>query len=181
MEPKISILRYGHRIVRDERVTSHCCLVARAFGAQEIIIEGFEDQQLVQTVGNVAKTWGGKFKTTFTDSWKKTLKEYKKKGYHVVHCTMYGIPVKKALPSILKNKKILIIIGSQKVEKEVYLQSDSNISITTQPHSEIAALAVALHEIFRGKELEKKFEKAKIKIIPQANGKKIFELGKKAG
>ncbi len=175
---KISVLRYGHRIVRDERVTSHCCLVARAFGAEEIIVEGFEDEALKLTISKMNESWGSGFKLKFTESWKKTVKEYKKKGYFIVHCTMYGMPIQKEVKKIRKKGKILIIIGSQKVEKEVYYASDANISITTQPHSEVAALAITLHMLFEGKELEKKFEKARIKIIPQEKGKKVIELKK---
>lgn len=43
---QIVILRYGHRDIRDYRVTSHCALVARAFGAEKIIIEGNPDEQI---------------------------------------------------------------------------------------------------------------------------------------
>lgn len=54
----------------------------------------------------------------------------------------------------------------------VYQKSDYNISIGNQPHSEIAALAITLNELFEGKELNKKFSNAKIKVIPQKKGKK---------
>jgi len=176
---KISVLRYGHRIVRDERVTSHCGLVARAFGAEEIIVEGFEDEAMKQTITKMNSSWGSNFKIKFTESWKKTVREYKKKGYFVLHCTMYGMPIQKEIKKIRRKEKILIIIGSQKVEKEVYYASDANISVTTQPHSEVAALAITLHMLFNGKELDIKFEKAKIRIEPQAKGKKVIELKKK--
>ena len=35
----ISILRLGHRISRDKRITTHVALVARAFGANNIFID----------------------------------------------------------------------------------------------------------------------------------------------
>ena len=35
----IIVLRIGHRIGRDKRITTHVALVARAFGANEIIID----------------------------------------------------------------------------------------------------------------------------------------------
>ncbi|MBU2477332.1 tRNA (cytidine(56)-2'-O)-methyltransferase, partial [Candidatus Micrarchaeota archaeon] len=63
-------------------------------------------------------------------------------------------------------------VGAEKVPPQVYEKSDYNISIGNQPHSEIAALAVFLHELFEGKELNKKFSKGQIKIIPQKKGKK---------
>jgi len=173
--PKVVILRYGHRVVRDYRVTSHCCLVARAFGAEKIIIAGDEDKSVSKSVESVAKRWGGNFKVEFTGSWRSTLKEYKKKGYFSIHLTMYGLELEKEIKKIRKQKKILIIVGSQKVERGVYEQSDANISVTLQPHSEIAALAVTLDRLFKGKELEKKFKGAKIRITPKKNGKEVIK------
>ena len=35
----IAVLRIGHRINRDKRITTHCALVARAFGAKKIFID----------------------------------------------------------------------------------------------------------------------------------------------
>jgi len=35
----ITILRIGHRISRDKRITTHVALVARAFGAEKIYID----------------------------------------------------------------------------------------------------------------------------------------------
>jgi len=170
---KIAILRYGHRDIRDYRVTSHCCLVARAFGAEKIIVEGNKDKSIKETVQGVNKNWGKGIEIEFTNSWKKTLKEYKKNGFFSVHLTMYGLPLQKEIAKIRKHKKILIIIGSQKVVGEVYRLADMNISVTQQPHSEIAALAVTLDKIQKGKELEKKFKGAKLRIVPQSHGKKV--------
>lgn len=173
--PKVVILRYGHRLVRDYRVSSHACLVARAFGAEKIIIDGDEDKSIIKSVKSVTSRWGGKFSVEFTDGWKKTLQEYRKKGYFVVHLTMYGLTLQKEIKKIKKQKNILIIIGSQKVEPEVYRLSDLNISVTQQPHSEIAALAVSLDWIFGGKELEKRFTGAKIKVTPMNKGKNVVK------
>jgi tRNA (cytidine56-2'-O)-methyltransferase len=171
--PKIVVLRYGHRLVRDYRVTSHACLVARALGAEKIIINGERDQSVEKSVKSVVTRWGGKFSVEFAESWRKVLKEYKKKGYFVAHLTMYGKALEKEAKELRKQKKILLIIGSQKVEPAVYELSDLNLSVTQQPHSEIAALAVALDWIFDGKELSKKFGNAKIKVLPRGKGKKI--------
>lgn len=167
------ILRYGHRQTRDQRATTHCCLVARAFGAQKIIIDGEQDKELKKTINKITKKWGGKFNTTFTNSWKKTIQKYKKHGFKIIHLTMYGLPIKKELQKIKKHKKIIIIIGSQKVEKQVYDTADYNISITNQPHSEIAALAVFLHETIK---TPSKFENAKIKIIPNKKTKHVQKM-----
>jgi tRNA (cytidine56-2'-O)-methyltransferase len=89
---------------------------------------------------------------------------------------MYGEILSNIEKEIIKNEKICIIIGSQKVEAEVYTLSDYNISITNQPHSEIAALAVAMDRLSEGKELSATFSNPKKQIIPQKKGKKVIDL-----
>ncbi len=178
VKQEIAVLRYGHRLVRDYRVTSHCCLVARAFGAKKVIIAGDEDKSLKKSVDDVASRWGGAFKVEFTDSWRKSLAWFKKKGFFSVHLTMYGLPLQTEIKKLRKKGKVLFVIGSQKVEKEVYEKSDANIAVTGQPHSEIAALAVALDWVQSGKELGKRFAKAKIRVVPQKIGKMVSKRGK---
>ncbi|MFA6268202.1 MAG: tRNA (cytidine(56)-2'-O)-methyltransferase [archaeon] len=170
----IVIVRYGHREVRDYRVTGHCGLVARAFGAKKMIVCGEKDESLVTTIAGVNKTWGGKFGVEFSDSWRSSVTKLKKEGYKIVHLTMYGTPVQEAEKNLLAEKKIAIIIGSQKVERPVYLEADYNIGVTSQPHSEIAALAVFLDRVQQGKELEKIFSGAERRIVPQERGKKVL-------
>lgn len=172
MVKKVSVLRYGHRDFRDYRVTSHCCLVARAFGADEIIIEG-EAKEIKKSVDEVTARWGGGFKVKFADSWKTAVKEFSKKGYKSVHLTMYGLPLSEVVSEIRSVDNVLVIIGSQKVEREVYEVSDFNVAIGNNPHSEIAALSVFLHDLFEGKELDKEFKGGKVRVIPQAHGKKV--------
>lgn len=162
MAKEIVVLRYGHRAKRDERVSTHCCLVARAFGAKKIIIIGERDEGIEQSVNKLCERWGGPFEVSFSDSWRNELKKLKKNGFTVVHLTMYGKPIQKVIDEIRKHDKIVVIIGSKKVEIGVYEESDYNVAITKQPHSEIAALAVFLDWYFQGKELEKKFANAKI-------------------
>ena len=87
---------------------------------------------------------------------------------------MYGISVKKKINVIKEEKRILIIIGSEHVPGVYYGLADYNISITSQPISELSALTIFLHEYFDGKELDIKFENAKVRIIPQEKGKKII-------
>lgn len=172
----ITVFRYGHREIRDYRVTSHCSLVARAFGAKKIIVCGEKDNSMKNSVDDVTKRWGGPFKIVFVKNWEKKLKNLKKEGYILVHLTMYGQEIIDKEEEISKKDKICIIIGSQKVEKEVYLISDYNISITRQPHSEIAALAVIMDRIQKGKQFNKKFLRAKKTIIPMKKGKKVIDL-----
>ncbi|MBI2598441.1 MAG: tRNA (cytidine(56)-2'-O)-methyltransferase [Candidatus Diapherotrites archaeon] len=175
MDNRVVVLRYGHRIVRDFRVTSHCALAARAFGAQKIIICGAEDPELTKSVEKISNNWGGKFEVEFADSWKEALKKYKKNGFYAVHLTMYGVPLPSKLKELQKLQKILVIIGSQKVEREVYNLADYNVSVTFQPHSEIAALAIFLDRLFDGAFLSKKFPKSKIFISAREKGKGVLK------
>ena len=169
----ISVLRLGHRSQRDVRISTHCGLVARALGASEIIYSGEPDPKLVDSVKSVAKNWGGPFSASYEKSWRKVMAKYKRKGFSICHLSMYGLPIEKQIGKIRKHRNILIVIGAEKVPGEVYRLADYNIAVTNQPHSEVAALAVFLHEFNRGKELGRKFKKAKLKIIPQERGKKV--------
>jgi tRNA (cytidine56-2'-O)-methyltransferase len=171
----IAVLRLGHRQKRDERLSTHVGLAARALGASEVIYSGEEDSGIIESVKNVTERWGGSFAARYEKSWKKAIESCKKKKFCIVHLTMYGLPLKKKIVKIRKAKKILVIVGSEKVPSEIYRLADYNISITSQPHSEVAALAIFLHELQKGKELEKKFRKAKLVIVPQERGKKVVE------
>ncbi|MCX8189750.1 MAG: tRNA (cytidine(56)-2'-O)-methyltransferase [Candidatus Diapherotrites archaeon] len=177
MMPEVVVLRYGHRPIRDERVTTHCCLVARAFGADEITIIGNTDENLKKRIEKVVKNWGGRFKVDFKKSWLEEVRRLKEEGFSIVHLTMYGKPLEKIIEDIRKHKKIAIIVGSKKVEPNVYIESDYNICVTKQPHSEIAALAVFLDWYFDGSELSKAFAGAKMK----ATEKKFKKTGGKNG
>jgi len=169
---KVSVLRLGHRIGRDPRISTHCALAARALGASEIIYSGENDEKMIDGINKTAQRWGGKFCARYDLEWKKCILSYKKKGYFVVHLTMYGIQAGSVMMKIRKQKKILLVVGGEKVHPEVYHLADKNIAVTNQPHSEVAALAVFLHECFLGK--EHKFSKARLRIVPQEKGKKVL-------
>ncbi len=176
MSMKISILRLGHRIPRDERITTHVALVARAFGAGEIIYSGQHDSSFEESVKKISENWGGKFEIRYAKNPLKAANDYKKNNFALVHLTMYGIPLPEKADEIKKNGKILVIVGAEQVPKEFYEIADFNISITNQPHSEVAALAIILDRIMEGKELELGFSekfKGKITIEPSEKGKKI--------
>jgi len=167
------VLRLGHRRGRDARLSTHCGLAARALGADRIIFSGEEDTQLLESIKKVTKKWGGPFKVEYNPNWRKLIKQHKKKKFSIAHLTMYGLPLAKQIRKIRKSRNVLLVIGSEKVPGEVYQLADYNIAVTSQPHSEAAALGVFLHEYFRGR--EKKFKKANISVIPQAKGKKVIE------
>jgi tRNA (cytidine56-2'-O)-methyltransferase len=170
----ISVLRLGHRSARDARISTHCGLVARALGAAEIIYSGEPDPKLVESVRSVAKHWGGPFSASYEKSWRKVIAKYKRKGFSICHLSMYGLPIQTIIKKVRKHRNVLVVIGAEKVPGEVYRLADYNIAVTNQPHSEVAALAVILHEYFGGKEFGRSFKKAKLKIIPQERGKKVI-------
>ncbi|MFA4906868.1 MAG: tRNA (cytidine(56)-2'-O)-methyltransferase [archaeon] len=172
MVKEITIIRYGHREERDKRVTSHCCLVARAFGAKRIIVCGPKDKGLEKSFDKVNLNWGKGTSLGASGNWKAEIRKQKARGAKIVHLTMYGIPLGRQIEKIRKEKKVAVLIGSQKVPREAYGLADYNVSVTMQPHSEVAALAVFLHELMQGKELEAKFRGAKIEVVPQERGKK---------
>ncbi|MFH1978165.1 MAG: tRNA (cytidine(56)-2'-O)-methyltransferase [Candidatus Aenigmatarchaeota archaeon] len=168
----IHVLRLGHRPFRDQRISTHCGLVARALGAEKIIYSGEHDSKLEESVAKVSSRWGGIFSISYDKNWKRVMESYKRKKFLVIHLTIYGLPVQEHIDKIRKSRDVLLVIGGEKVPGGVYEIADMNISVTNQPHSEVAALAIFIHEFYKGKELEKKFPMSKIKIIPQARGKK---------
>ena len=171
---RVQVLRIGHRLVRDDRVTTHAALVSRAFDAEKIYMTGI-DQSVKETVEAVGKRWGGKFQVEIIDDWKKVTKSWKKEGGRVVHLTMYGVNVNGVISKIRKEEKLLVIIGAEKVPKEVYDLADYNVAVGNQPHSEIAALAVFLDRLARGKQLENQFEGGRLRIVPSEKGKRVEE------
>jgi len=175
----IVVLRLGHRPERDKRITTHVALTARAFGADKIIISAEEDEHVRESVEDVVRRWGGPFEITFDPSWKKTLREWRERGV-IVHLTMYGIHVDDAMPKLKEELKagrdFLVVVGAEKVPREVYELAHYNVAIGNQPHSEVAALAVFLDRLLDGEGLRKEFNGAKLKIIPQERGKKVIQL-----
>ena len=168
----IEVLRLSHRPFRDKRITTHCCLAARAFGADSIIYSGNKDVKLEDSIAKNVENFGGSFSIRYEKDAISFIKEKKEKNYLIVHLTVYGLPYQDNIEK-LKGKNILIIIGSEKVQPEIYHLADYNLAVTSQPHSEVSALAIFLHDLFQGKELEKDFKNAKLKILPSKHGKNI--------
>jgi len=175
-ERKVYILRLNHRPQRDKRVTTHLFLAARALGAAGAFYSGEKDEKIQRSVEKVNESWGGDFKVSYVTDWKKTMKEWKEKGGEIIHLTMYGLPIQEVIDQIKSlSSNLLIVVGGPKVPKKVYELADWNVSVTSQPHSEISALALFLHELFEGKELSISFENARIIVVPQAKGKKVLK------
>ena len=153
---KIEVLRIGTRLVRDDRVTTHVTLVSRAFGASKIYMYD-ANPEIKETVSKVNKMWGSDFKVEIIENWKEVIKAKKQESFKIVHLTMYGENINTVQDEIRREEKILIIVGAEKVPREVYDMADYNIAIGNQPHSEISALAILLDRIFQGQHLHKKF------------------------
>ncbi len=174
---EVVVLRWGHRL-RDERLTTHVILTARALGASGAILSDMEDKDIKNTIEKVAYRFGGPFFFTMGVPWKKAIKEWKERGGIVVHLTAYGENIESGdvLERIKSSgKAIMAIVGSQKVPPDFFSEdiSDFNVAIGNEPHSECAALAIFLDRYFEGKELSKEFTGSKVKIIPQKRGKKL--------
>ncbi len=178
--PKIVVLRWGHR-ARDERLTTHVALTARALGASGIILADIKDEKIKLTIEKVVERWGGSFFFEMGTPWKHVIKEWKSKGGVVVHLTAYGenIQTSDVLQRIkATGKDVLVIVGGQKVPSEFFSESvsDFNVAVGNQPHSECSSLAVFLDRFFEGQELAREFKGAKAKIIPCMRGKKVVKL-----
>ena len=179
---EVVVLRLGHRLPRDERISTHVALVARAFGANSVIYTGQHDSGLEQSVKKICERWGGAagggpFTITYEKSHRSIIKKYKKEGFMVVHLSMYGLPLHEILKELKIKEKLLIVAGSEQVPAEVYELADYNVSITNQPHSEVAALAIALDRLQGGRELEGFDFKGMVKIIPSQKGKRVVKSG----
>lgn len=170
---EITVVRLGHRQKRDIRVTTHAALVSRALGAKQFFLCGEKDESVLESVRKIGKRWGGTLKAKYEASPRSLLKRLKKQGNCLIHATMYGETIQSKRKTLQKKRKIAVIIGAEKVPREVYELADYNIAVTNQPHSEIAALAIILDHLQQGKELDKKFSNAQIKIIPNAKGKTV--------
>ena len=171
----ITVLRIGHRPERDHRITTHVALVSRAFGADSISIWE-KDEKIKKSLDGVSKSWGGEFSVYF-ETYKQAFKKFK--GISV-HLTMYVTPFEDKIGEIknlvfIENKDIMIVVGAEKVPKDIYELSSYNLSVTNQPHSEISALALFLDRLYDGKEIKKEYKNAKLKIVPSEKGKNIIE------
>ena len=168
----IEILRIGQRLVRDDRVTTHVALVARAFGANTILMTEV-NPEIKDTLKKINNTWGGDFSIEFIESWKPVIKMKKENGFKIVHLTMYGEKINDIQSDLKKEENLVIVVGAEKVPREIYEYADYNVGIGSQPHSEISALAILLDRIQMGNQFDKEFSGGKRKIIPTKKGKTV--------
>lgn len=166
----ITVLRIGHRPARDKRITTHIGLVARAFNADCLIVDT-KDEKLENTIESITARFGGKFEIKSGIKWKKIIQNWAGK---IVHLTMYGEHIDDVINKIPKVDELLIIVGSEKVPRDIFEFADFNIAIGHQPHSEVAALSIFLDRYFGGTQLKKEFN-GRLKIIGSPKGKQVIE------
>ena len=166
-------MRLGHRPERDKRITTHVGLVARAFGAEEMILAG-RDDKLVSGLEDVVERWGGNFQVRSTGGWKGEARRWKEAGGRIVHLTMYGTPLSESIDEIRRSEAVMVVVGAEKVPPEIYEVADWNVGVGNQPHSEVAALAVFLDRLFLGQELDREFG-GKIEVVPSPRYKTVIE------
>ena len=164
------VLRIGHRPERDKRITTHVALTARAFGASKIYLSN-PDSRVVSSVEEVVKKFGGNFSIVPTSNPKGLVKS---STSQIIHLTMFGLPIDEKIKEIgNKDKDVLFIVGAEKVPAWVFEYSDYNISIGNQPHSEVAALAIAINNFTSGS-YNKGFD-GKLSVIPSATHREMKE------
>ena len=168
----IEVVRIGQRLVRDDRVTTHVALVSRGFGAERIYMTEI-NPEIKDTIEKINNTWGGNFEIVFIEKWKTIVKKKKDEGFKVIHLSMYGESINDAQEKIREEENLLIVVGAEKVPREIYELADYNVGVGSQPHSEIGALAILLDRIQKGEQFKKEFPNAKRKIIPTKNGKNV--------
>ena len=169
---EVAVLRLGHRPGRDERMTTHVGLTARALGADRVWFPDNAGQSL-ETVEDITNRFGGPFEVDLTASPKALIRDWEGR---IVHLTMYGERVQDVEAEIRtahEDEPLLVVVGSEKVPFDVYEAADWNVGVTNQPHSEVAGLAVFLDRLFEGRELEREWEDADREVIPTETGKRV--------
>jgi tRNA (cytidine56-2'-O)-methyltransferase len=175
-EQEVAVLRLGHRPGRDDRMTTHVGLTARALGADRVVLAGGATQAR-ETIDDITDRFGGPFEAAVVESWRPVLRDW---SGSVAHLTMYGEPVQTVEDDVRAahaEEPLLVVVGAEKVPFEVYDRADWNVAVTNQPHSEVAGLAVFLDRLFEGRELDREWEGADRHVVPQATGKRVEPTG----
>ncbi len=172
--PDVAVLRVGHRPGRDPRLTTHLALAARALGASRLFLHP-PDPDLAERIGAVSRRWGGTFDVIGVPAWKPVVEQFRG---GVVHLTMYGEPLARAVPRLRKAARLLVVVGGAKVPPALFGVSDHNVAVGSQPHSEVAALAVLLDRLL-GDLPPSRFRGAEQRIVPQRRGKRVLPVRRK--
>ncbi len=170
---ELVVLRIGHRPGRDDRMTTHVGLTARALGADRFVLASNDGRPLT-TIDDVTERFGGPFTTDLVENAGAFLNEW---AGMIVHLTMYGLPIQDQLPRLRERCPpgcdLAIVVGAEKVPFSVYELADWNLAVTNQPHSEVASLAIMLDRYSDGTALDEDFIDATHRVVPQAAGKRV--------
>ena len=173
MAREIVVLRLGHRPERDKRITTHVGLTARALGAGGMLLAS-DDKKITENIEEMTSRWGGCFFVKNNVGAFEEIKKWKNEGGKVCHLSMYGINLPDAVPELKEEKKLMIIVGAEKVPGEIYELADWNVAVGNQPHSEVAALAITMDRISETDPLTVSFENAELTVVPMKKGKKVI-------
>lgn len=177
---EIEVLRLGHRLGRDPRITTHLALVSRAMGASNFVLAGDEDEKLFSNIHSVNERFGHGLSCRYEKSPMRMLREIANSDEEskpiIIHLTMYGEPFKQVIPNIPKDKPVVVVVGGAKVPGELFKVSDFNIAVGNQPHSEVAALALFLDCWTDGEGFNREFSEPQLVISPSKSGKDVKEV-----
>ncbi len=175
---KLALLRLSHRKERDKRLTTHLFLTARILGIKNVWYSGDKDDSIEENLKKIEYKWGKVFdEIKYIRNVKEFIKRIKEK-YLLIHLTMYGLDYKDVIPKLReeiengKKKGVCVTVGSEKVPGYIYEISDYNVSVGTQPHSELSAFAIFVYEL-NNHNLNREYENPKMEIIPMEKGKKV--------
>lgn len=173
------MLRLGHRPERDKRITTHVGLTSRLLGAEGMLLAS-DDPGIVKTIDDVVQRWGGNFYVKNNINFRQEIRDWKAAGGKVCHLSMYGVNLPTVVNELKQCEKLMIVVGAEKVPPEIYQLSDWNVAVGSQPHSEVAAVAITMDRIAEGEPLDIVFPGAELTIVPSEKGKKVIEnLGDK--
>lgn len=173
---RIVVLRLGHRVQRDQRITTHVGLTARALGAEGMLLDS-DDSGIEKSISEVADRWGGSFYVRRITNWKNEIRNWKGSGGRVLHLTMYGVNLPDVINDIV-TENLLVVVGAEKVPPELYALADWNVAVGNQPHSEVAALAIVLDRLAASsgiESLKSQFSGGEVEIVPKTSGKEVRE------
>jgi len=171
-QPPVVVVRLGHRPGRDDRMTTHVGLTARALGADRVVV-GDDASGAAGTVRDITDRFGGPFEVDVASDPLSVVREWDDR---IAHLTMYGQPVGDVAADVRAahgDSPLLVVVGAEKVPFEVYELADWNVAVTNQPHSEVASLAVFLDRLFEGRELDREWVGADRVVVPQETGKRV--------
>jgi tRNA (cytidine56-2'-O)-methyltransferase len=127
------------------------------------------DPNVERSLEGVRDRWGGSFAVLPAPSWPAVVGAA---AGPVVHLTMYGLPLARVLPRLRRARDVLLVVGGAKVPPKLYGAAHLNVSVGSQPHSEVAAVAVVLRELL-GIPGARAMAGARHRIVPTARGKTV--------